>query len=443
LSLFRLRAFYFVTGFTGGVLIPYLSILFEHDGFSSTEIGIIMAMGTVFSVLVQPGWGYIVDRFHVTRIALALSSLVPGIAAIVFQIHWLWVVVLANLLFNVFSTPQAPIADSYAINLVRKTNQSYGSIRLFASLGWAIAAYFAGYYIAWLPVTSLWIPYLLLSLLGALVAMTFGVGSLDIEPDSPNQTNSTNLANSANLSDISEQANLANPANLSRPAIQARTGSPESTTGAVHPEQGIGALLRSPTFLLFLAGGFLASQTLTAFNTYFALTFQSMGGSVKLTGVAFFLASATNVPAMLLSTRVIRFVGRENVLVLASVAYVLRWGVQAWIHIPLVAILIQILHGVSFGFYYIAAVDFVSTSASREMQATAQTIFGVVCSGLAGIVGNLLNGYLLGIGGPDLMYTACALSALLSAVCFFAVSRKMAKRMVHRTGESSAFTLNN
>jgi MFS transporter, PPP family, 3-phenylpropionic acid transporter len=403
LSLFRLRAFYLVTGFAGGVLLPYLSILFEDDGFNSTEIGMVMAIGTVVSVLVQPGWGYIVDRFHVTRLVLVLSSLVPGIVAIVFQVHWLWMIVFANLIFNLFSTPQAPIADSYAINFVRKTSHSYGSIRLFSSLGWAIAAYIAGFYLDWFPASTLWIPFLLLSFLGTVAAMTFGAGSLDIEPNQIHEN--------------------------------------KAYSKVVRPELGIGGLLRNSTFLFFLAGGFLASQTLAAFNTYFALTFQSMGGSLELAGAAFFLASATNVPAMLLSARLIRKVGRENVLVLASVAYVLRWGIQAWTHIPIVAILIQVLHGVSFGFYYIAAVDFVSTSASQEMQATAQTVFGVVCSGLAGIVGNLLNGYLLSLGGPELMYATCAFSALLAAACFLVVSRKTAKSASMRNAKTRSLTL--
>ncbi len=397
--------YYFVTGLAGGVLLPYLSIIFKDDGFNSTQIGVIMAAGTLISVLVQPVFGYIVDRFQVIRLTLVLSSLIPGAVAIVFQIHWLWLVVLANLIFNLFSTPQTPIADSYAINSVRKMKQSYGSIRLFGSLGWAIAAYFGGLYVGLLPVESLWVPYLVLSLLSAAAAMTFSAGNLDIELDEKS-------ANNTNAS------------------IE------------LHAGPGTRGLLHNHIFWIFLAGGFLASQTLTAFNTYFAITFQNMGGSLKLAGVAFFLASSANVPSMLLSTRVIQKVGRENVLVLASVAYIVRWGVQAWVHIPIVAILIQVLHGVSFGFYYVAAVDFVSKSASRELQATAQAIFGVVCSGVAGIVGNLLNGYLLSTGGPDLMFGACAFSALLATICFFVVSRSMAKLNRIAKAKAGVLTLN-
>ncbi|MNN19697.1 putative nucleoside transporter YegT [compost metagenome] len=142
-----------------------------------------------------------------------------------------------------------------------------------------------------------------------------------------------------------------------------------------------------------------------------------------MTGIAFAIASATNVPAMLVAAKVMNKYGRERTLVLASVVYALRWALQAVFPYPFVAISVQVLHGISFGFYYVAAVNYVSVEARKELQATGQSLFSMVSAGFAGILGNLFNGYLLHAGGPTLMYGICTLSAVLGVACFWYVSR--------------------
>lgn len=375
-TMFKLRGFYLATGLSGGMLIPYLSLLLKHNGFQSGTVGMVMSIGTAFAILTQPIWGFIVDKFQFTRMTLAMSAFIPGVLAVLFDIPWLWMAVLTNVLWNMFASPQAPIADSYAVVTAARTGASYGSVRMFSSLGFAIGSLISGEYIAHLPITSLFIPYTVIAVLGGAIAFLFPKDDVPF-------------------------------------------------AGSVSIREGVVSLFHNRQFVLFLVGGFLVSQTLTAFNTYFALTFQAMGGSLALTGVAFLLASGTNVPAMLIARAVTNKLGREQTLLLSAVAYVLRWLLQALVPIPWFSIVIQVLHGVSFGFYYIAAVDFVSKSANREMQATAQSIFGVICSGLAGIVGNLLNGFLLHYGAT-VMYLSCTVSSVLGSACFALVWRMKA-----------------
>ncbi|MCL6453368.1 MAG: MFS transporter [Alicyclobacillus sp.] len=390
-NLLRLRAFYLCTGLSGGILTPYLSLLFGHNGFSSSEIGVVMGIGTAASVLAQPLWGVFVDRSRMTRLSLILSCLVPGVAAVLYDLHWLWFVTLISIVFNMFSVPQTPIADAYAVATARENGVAYGSIRLFGSMGFSIGGYLGGLYMAHFPATTLFAPYLVFALLGAAAAIT-------LPKDNP--------------------------------AIQPGVGPSIST--------GLRVLIRDRRFVGCVLGGFLLSQTLTAFNTYFAITFHQMGGSLNLTGVAFMLASATNVPSMILATRAMHRFGRENVLMLASLAYVVRWAVQAYIPIPAVAIAIQVLHGLSFGFYYVVAVDFISRLAQRQLQATAQSLFGMICGGLAGVVGNLLNGFLLHGPGAKVMYEVDMVSCAFGALCFLYVRRVSRRLGPPRPAESTA-----
>ncbi|MFD2879795.1 MFS transporter [Paenibacillus rhizoplanae] len=112
----------------------------------------------------------------------------------------------------------------------------------------------------------------------------------------------------------------------------------------------------------------------------------------------------------------------RKTLMLASVVYMLRWAIQWLIPVPGVMIGVQTLHGMSFGFFYIAAVEYVASITGKELQATGQSLFNMVFVGLGGIAGNLLNGYLLDSGGPRLMYFSCTVSAALGALLLYKVS---------------------
>lgn len=354
--------------------MPYLAILIEHDGYRAGVVGAILAIGTFVSVLTQPIWGILVDRYHMTRITLAMSTLIPGLVAVFFNIHILLLIVGAIALYNVFLAPQAPISDAYAVTNAQRAGASYGSIRLFGSIGFAVGGFASSLYLARFPLTSLWIPYLSIGLLGSTIAFLFPTDGIRF-------------------------------------------------AGAVSIRQGAKALFANRSFVLFLIGGFLVSQTLTAYNSYFSLAFESIGGSISLVGVAVFIASITNVPAMIFARRITDRFGLVPTMLFASIFYIARWLLQAVFPFPWLAIAIQVLHGTSFGFFYVSAVAFVSKTADGKTQATAQSIFGIFCTGIAGIVGNLLNGYLLRYGGPSLMYYVCTFSAVLGALCFWIVGR--------------------
>ncbi|MGW9527381.1 MFS transporter [Paenibacillus terrae] len=374
-QMLKLRGFYLFIGLAGGMFNPYLTLLLVQNGLTSTSVGALMAIGTLVSILVQPVWGIIVDQYRQMRLVLILSVAVPGIMAVCYQSEHFVLMALVYSIMAIFTATQAPIADSYAIVTAKKAGATYGSIRFMASIGNAVGGYAGGLFVSLLSVSMIWVPFLVLNSLAALTALAL-----------PKNTEE-DLALRKSFSD------------------------------------GIGQLIRNRTFLIFLGGSFLVNQTLTAFNTYFVLAFKMSGGPTELVGVALLVASITNVPSMLLASRVIRRIGLERTLLLGAVAYMLRWGVQLAFPDPAVMIAVQVLHGLSFGFFYIAAVEYVSHVTEKDMQATGQSVFNMVFAGLAGIVGNLLNGYLLHAGGPQLMNLACLISATLGALMMVYVSR--------------------
>ncbi|KQY95002.1 maltose permease [Paenibacillus sp. Root52] len=373
--LMKLQGLYLFMGLAGGIFNPYINPILVAQGFSSKETGFIMAFGTLISIILQPIWGIMVDKFKKTRFVLVLSLLVPALLAYFYNIEVYIILILIYTLCTIFQVTQIPVADSYAVTAAKAANTSYGMIRLFGSLGTGLGGFAAGIYLSQFSIHMLWLPFLVFNVLSAILASTL-----------PRQTSISS----------------------------------SSVTFSV----GLARLLRNRTFLLFLIGCFLVNQTLTAFNSFFVISFQMAGGSVAMTGTALLLASITNVPSMLVAAFILRKWGHERTMLLAAGAYMLRWGIQWLWPTPEVMIGIQVLHGLSFGFFYIAAVEYVASVTGREMQATGQSLFNMVFAGLGGIVGNMLNGYLLDSGGPSLMYLACTISAALGAFILFFVSRQ-------------------
>ncbi|WP_238655703.1 MFS transporter [Paenibacillus piscarius] len=381
-TLLKMRGLYLFTGLAGGSFNPYVTSLLVHQGMTSRNIGTMMAFGTLLAILFQPLWGILVDRYQRTRLVLMLTLVVPGTIVYLYNVRWLAVIVIVYSIYTIFQSTQTPIADSYAVSAASAAGTSFGTIRLFGSIGTALGGYFGGLYLNWLGVAELWIPFLLFNLLALTLVITI-------------------------------------PVNVER-----RTNNVTFTSG-------IRRLLGNRVFLLFLGGCFLVNQTLTAFNSFFVLTFQMAGGSFAWSGIALLIASITSVPAMLVASKVLSKYGYEKTLMLASVAYMLRWAIQWLVPVPAVMIGVQTLHGLSFGFFYIAAVEYVASITGKELQATGQSLFNMVFVGLGGMAGNLLNGYLLDAGGPRLMYFSCTVSAALGALLLYRVQSVSRARQQH------------
>ncbi|HEY4430717.1 MAG TPA: MFS transporter [Paenibacillus sp.] len=380
-KLSKLRGFYLFLGLAGGSFGSYLSLLLVHNGLNSGQIGILMATGTLIAITIQPMWGIISDRYNQTRLVLILSVAVPALLAVFYRSEYFIVLLMVYTASTIFSSTQAPIADSYAISAANRAGATYGSIRLMMSIGAALGAYAGGVYVSTFSVSTIWLPFLFFNLIAVLIAFTL-----------PKQAEENHMMR-------------------------------QSFT------QGVRQLLGNRVFLAFLGGSFLVNQTMTAFGTYFVIAFQSVGGSTRFAGIALFLASVTNVPSMLFASKVIKRLGRERTLLLGALIYVLRWGIQVAFPYPSVMIGVQVLHGLSFGFFYIAAVEYVSQITSNEMQATGQSVFNMVFSGFAGIVGNLLNGFLLNQGGVEIMNLSCMLSSIAGAMLLFYVARNSRRNL--------------
>jgi Na+/melibiose symporter and related transporters len=251
---------------------------------------------------------------------------------------------------------------------------SYGAIRCFQSIGNALGGYAAGLFVSAFAPKQLGVPFFVLCCIG----------------------------------------------------IAAVAALPKQAAGKFGKRsftEGIAQLLKNRSVVLFLGACLLINQTLTAFNTYFVVVFQYSGGSYELAGIALMVAAVSNVPSMFLASIIIGRIGLERTMMIGATAYIVRWAIQFMLPVPSVMVGVQVLQGLSFGLFYVAAVEYVARLVPPDMQSTGQSVFSVVFSGMAGMAGNLLNGFLLEAGGPSLMNAACTASAACGAALLIGIVR--------------------
>lgn len=374
-TVWKFRSLYFAFGVTSGVFFPYIPVLLRSDGVSSDMVGLLISFGIFASMIAQPLWGVIGDKYHSARLIILMTFLGPALVCVLFNIHSIALLAFVTAIVFITKVPQGSVANAYTLSATEGLTAGFGRIRFVQSIGYGIGGYFTGLYLTRFPLSELWLLLAGLSLLSLLLL--------------------TRLPRMSVTSDSSSRL----------------TGAKEKLTALFKKNSG--------RFALFLLGAFLINQTLAAFNTYLVIVFRDYGGSMGNFGWAIMLASLGNVLSMLVAERLSERFGTRRILLAAALMYVLRWVLQYFITNPTWLIFLQILHG-SFGLFFIPAVRYVDRMSAPEVRVTSQAVFGTVSGafGLSGIVGNILEGYLFKLGGPHLMYGMSALSAVAGAICF-------------------------
>jgi MFS family permease len=89
----------------------------------------------------------------------------------------------------------------------------------------------------------------------------------------------------------------------------------------------------------------------------------------------------------------------------------------------------QLLDGMAYAFFASASVEMVKSYSKDETQATFQTVFAAITTGLGGIIGGAFGGIFIDhMGAPFLYFILFALC--MTAAVLFIISNKMSNRSI-------------
>ncbi|EKE77218.1 MFS transporter [Oceanibaculum indicum] len=369
----RMAAFYGAYFTVAGIYLPFWPVWLAHREMNPTEIGVLLAVGSIVKIVANLFFARIADRTGRTKLVviglgvastltLAAFGVVSGFAAFL----------LLSLLVGAVFSPMMPLGESITLRQARAGRIDYGRVRLWGSITFMVITVIAGWLIG-----------------------LYGAGVIHV------------LVVAAAIATFLTT--------LSLPADAGRMAAPRKGAAL--------ALARHPSFLLFLLAASAAQASHAVYYGFSALHWRASGLSETVIGLLWAEGVIAEILLFAVGARVTARIGPAALLALAGAAGLLRWGVSAETTALWVLAIVQLLHAVTFGAAHLAAMAFLTRAVPDNLSATAQSLYAGMVSGVAFGMAMPLSGWLYGQTGGGAFYLPVALS-LLAMLAALALRRR-------------------
>jgi PPP family 3-phenylpropionic acid transporter len=369
---FNIRAIYFLAYASGAAWYPLFNVYLKEVGLTGIQIGIIASLLPVMMFVAQPFWGMVADRWGRHRVML-LTFLLS--ALVIFGFLWcrgFLIFFIYTSVFALFFNPVAPLIDSSALDHIEKRPKlTFGRLRLWGAIGWIVGA----------PIVA-WI------ITGREMNLIFPIAAL--------------LLFMAWLIGLSARSDKKD-----------RSGLEVSWTN-------LGPVIRHKQLLLFLTIAFFMAVGATSIWTFYGVYLDELGASRQLIGFAFSFQGISELPFYLVASAIIAKLGIQRSLIITFFVSTIRVFLYSLISNPVLAVPVEITHGLSYSLFIVAAVEYVNRLVPASWRATGQSLFWAAYFGAGHIAGNNLAGYLLDHFKSQGMYRVCGwLMLAVSIIALF------------------------
>ncbi|MBE0509478.1 MAG: MFS transporter [Chromatiales bacterium] len=363
----RLSGFYLFYFASLGALIPYWSLYLKSEGFSSLEIGQLMALLMATKIISPNLWGWLADHTGKRMAVVRLGSLLALFSYLgIFVVEGFWGMALVMLAFSFFWNAVLPQFEATTLSQLGEQSHRYSMIRLWGSIGFIIAVVVLG------PILDISGPGLLpLVMVGLFVAIWLSSLSVAEQPLRHSEL----------------------------------------------PHQPILQVLRKPEVIALLAVCFLMQASHGPYYTFYTIFMEEIGYSRALIGQFWALGVVAEVVIFLIMSRMVPRFGLRRLLLWATLLTVLRWLLIGTLPQSLTVMLFaQLLHAASFGVFHAVAIALFHQFFVGRNQGRGQALYSSLAFGGGGAFGALYSGMLWDSAGPLPAYLMAAGMALLAAL---------------------------
>ena len=389
-----------------GVVYPFISVILASRGFSAGEIGLVFSIGAIGFTIAVPAWGHLADVRLGRPRTLQVCAIGAGVAIGALVAPWAPIVVVLLLIaFWIFESSWQPLADAITVNALR--GRDYARVRLFTSLGFAVATTLSGFLYDWTGYTPAFVLFVIATaVLFAASWFVPDVGRADLAA----LERGTRSAKAA--APIPEHAPAAPPA--PPPAAPALPPAPGRQRTWHFGSAGV-ALKVAPKLRLVLTATALLYVGIISGFTFLPLRIIELGGSPSDVALSAGLSAATEIPAMLVMGMVARRFGLRAVFTTSALLYAACLASWTVIEIPLVIVITRTVTGMAFAGVTIGVVMTIARLLPSDLQATGQALFQTSAFGVAAVAANILGGVLYQAYGHVALFSLGAVLALVAA----------------------------
>lgn len=367
-ALTRLAAVYFCIYGALGALHPYFSLLFAARGMTPLEMAAVFLCVPLASLVAPPIWGAVADWSGARARLLSLATF--GTAAAVALLMPQWGVagaVFGMAVFALMSRPLGPLADAAVHSFLGQAHARFGRIRVWGSLGFTLVVLASGYLSG--ADAKLW---------------RLGVGGLLF------------LVASGLAWGI-----------VAGPGVAA---------GASVVQQARRALAR-PALTYYMLGTVCYFGVQYTHDSFFSYYVRGLGLSDSIIGVAWAGGVCIEMLIMVGAPVLFRWASPATWLIGCGIIAAGRWAVLGVSAAAGLLVVLQGLHGVTFGLWYVASVAWLQARAPENLRASFQAVMSAAM-GIGAAVFVMAGGWIIGAYGMPHFYVLGATAAVLAALFY-------------------------
>ncbi|MBL5768111.1 MFS transporter [Heyndrickxia sporothermodurans] len=187
----KLSAYFFFFFFTWSYSYSLFSIwLGQEMKLSGTETGIIFSANAIFALCMQPLYGYISDKiglkknilFFISILLVLVGPFYIYVYGPLLQYNVLLGAIVGGLYLGIAFLAGIGAIESYVEKIGRKYGFEYGKSRMWGSLGWAAATFFAGQLFNVNPNINFWVASIsAVILVGIIISVKVEITNQEIE----------------------------------------------------------------------------------------------------------------------------------------------------------------------------------------------------------------------------------------------------------------------
>ena len=345
---------------------PFLNVYLANErGLSGFEVGVLAIFNPLMAILLGPYLAALADR-RGWRLRMLQIALIGWIVALLLlrQPQTFWGFMPVMLLLAAFRSPTSPIGDGLIAQMAVSHRLSYGSMRLWGSLGFALVSILCG--MAWQRLGYGWMFY---AAAVTAVPCVLLISRLEEQPVRDRQ-----------------------------------------------PSGSAWLLLKDPGLLTLFAISFLAGVSLISTFIFGGIFMTDLGGTRSYVGLMFGFSALAEVPIMRASDNLMRRFGAPKILLAALVVIATAVYGHALARTPNFLLAAATLKGVGYGLFFVTTVYLINQRTPDGWKSTAQAIMGACLVGLAPLFSSALSGYVFDRWGGQVMFAGTASFTLVAIV---------------------------
>lgn len=350
---------YFFYFFSLAVFSGYISVYLMDKGYHASQVSMVVSWSFILSMIIQPIIGYLNDHYHqkTLNMLILLIAAILGVCFIYAQNIYL-IAMIYSLALGLFNAAN-PVIE----NMATLSRFSYGKIRIWGTIGYAVASKVSGVIYDYVSPEAMYAFFTI-----GLIFCVIGIyGTQNVK--------------------------------------QIKMQKKEKSSG-----------LLQKNFIIYLVIVCLFYAITNTNTTYLPAMFQNMGLSMNTTSTVIFILTLSELPVIFFSHQYMNRLTNKQLLVGIFILLIIQFLTYSCIHQPLIVVIVSICtKAVSTMLFIMLNLKIVSTIVDIKHQMSALALVQT-CRNLGSIVFQWIAGYLIDFYSYDIFYLILALLSIVGMI---------------------------